>query len=109
MIVDNEIARLIGLLDAPSTEVAEDALQPPLPPEGMAFDENCRLYATVRAEGRVERWLWAVRDNDRPEPVDVLVSPQPGALGDFSPRPANQPAMEPVAKLDEPISKIGPV
>lgn len=76
-------------------EIAEDALSPPSPAEGMAFDENCRLYATVRAEGRVERWLWAA--SGKPEPVDALAAPPHGALGDFAPVSGGRPTMEPVA------------
>jgi phage tail-like protein len=76
-------------------EIADEALQEPLPVEGMAFDENCRLYATVRAEGRVERLLWA--NGDKAEAIDFLVPPEPQPLGDFMPVPGGTPAMEPVA------------
>ncbi len=29
---------------------------------GLAFDGYCRLYHSVPAEGRVERWLWEAQD-----------------------------------------------
>ena len=54
---------------------------------GLAFDNACRLYHGVPAEGRVERWLWGAFDPARPQAAvplaDVLTEgqPQPQVVG----------------------------
>lgn len=44
---------------------------------GLAFDTQCRLFHSVPAENRVERWLWQRVDPGRPQhsppPSDVLL------------------------------------
>jgi len=56
---------------------------------GLAFDEHCRLYHSVPAEGRVERLLWAAHDPLQPPsqqsaPVDLCATDLSAALGDFA-------------------------
>ncbi|MCC6539687.1 MAG: phage tail protein I [Bryobacterales bacterium] len=43
-----------------------------LPPEGLAFDAQCRLFFTERANGLVRRILWAAAEPVARQPSDVL-------------------------------------
>ncbi len=83
---------------------------------GLAYDSQCRLYHSVPAEQRVQRWLWHAMDPTRPQqdppPADVLVDhlaapevlgaePQPPA--GFAPSlPAPAPAFTPRALACDP-------
>jgi phage tail-like protein len=67
---------------------------------GLAFDGYCRLYHSVPAEGRVERWLWEAQDplqlaGGQASPVDMpvdLFGDGPEApVGDFE-IPSEKPA-----------------
>jgi phage tail-like protein len=55
---------------------------------GVAFDSFCRLYHSVPAEGRLERFLWRASDpscptNEQPSLVDLFGGPVGAAVGDF--------------------------
>jgi phage tail-like protein len=67
---------------------------------GLAFDGYCRLYHSVPAEGRVERWLWAANDplqlaggqaSQVDLPVDLFGAGPEAAVGDFE-IPSEKPA-----------------
>lgn len=61
---------------------------------GLAFDQECRLYHSLPAEGRVERLIGVIPDpsrlgGDPPESVDLFPLEPDLACGDFtSPTPA---------------------
>jgi phage tail-like protein len=59
---------------------------------GLAFDGYCRLYHSITAGGRVERWLWAAQDplqlapgqtSQVDLPVDLFAAGQETLAGDF--------------------------
>jgi phage tail-like protein len=67
---------------------------------GLAFDGYCRLYHSVPAEGRVERWLWAAHDplqlaggqaSQVDLPLDLFGAGQEAPVGDFE-IPSEKPA-----------------
>ncbi len=44
----------------------------PPSPAALAFDPWCRLYRTLPAEGRLERWLWDPARLEATEPLDLM-------------------------------------
>ena len=71
-------------------ETANDGAGDPFTQEGagLAFDQYCRLYHSVRKEGRVERMLWSLHDPLTPAaaqraPVDLFATETDGQFGDF--------------------------
>src|SRR5437870_593603 len=72
--------------------LASPAVPAPAEGAGLAFDQHCRLYHSVPAEGRVERLLWAAADallpsSEQPGPVDLFEAEAEPELGDFTPAP----------------------
>lgn len=71
-------------------EKATDGAGDPFTEEGagLAFDRHCRLYHSVRLEGRVERMFWALHDPLQPAdaqqaPVDLFATETDDEFGDF--------------------------
>jgi phage tail-like protein len=89
-----------GIVELAWTTATAELADPeaPAPPlgAGLAFDNECRLYHSLPAAGRVERLLWAAAE--QPAPVDLLqaeVSDATDPVGDFT-------AAAPAAPLQEP-------
>ena len=85
--------------DDPGTE-APAAVADPLW-AGLVFDQRCRLFHSVPAEGRIERVLWGAFDPLQPgqalAAADVIgVSAEPSA-GDFAPAEPTPPEFTPRA------------
>jgi len=87
-----ELAWTTSNIDAPGEA-------PPLG-AGLAFDEECRLYHTLPAAGRVERIRWAASDplgptSAQPTPVDLISGDSADSFGDFATDDAPTPLAEP--------------
>ena len=73
-----------------SDETANDGAGDPFTEggAGLAFDQHCRLYHSVRKEGRVERMYWSLHDPLEPAdaqraPVDLFATETDEQFGDF--------------------------
>jgi hypothetical protein len=67
---------------------------------GLAFDQECRLYHCVAAEGRVERLLWKATDplgpvDAQPPPLNLIEGETSETLGDFTATDHAGPLAEP--------------
>jgi len=68
---------------------------------GLAFDQECRLYHCVPAEGRVERLLWKATDplgpvDAQPPPLNLIEDETSETLGDFTTTDHAGPLAEPL-------------
>jgi len=67
---------------------------------GLAFDQECRLYHCVAADGRVERLLWKATDplgpiDAQPPPLNLIEGETSETLGDFTATDHAGPLAEP--------------
>jgi phage tail-like protein len=91
---DANVALVDGVVQLAWATQGEGGTPLPVPDEagaGLAFDAHCRLYHSVPAEHRVERWLWDAYDPGRPQDApptaDLLLDrpPQPQVFGALPP------------------------
>ncbi len=71
-----------------ATATADSGGAAPALGAGLAFDNECRLYHSDPAAGRVERLHWAAQDpllprDQQPQPQDFLRAEPSDAVGDF--------------------------
>lgn len=84
--LEGEVVQLYWEDQKPESVVGEEAFTEL--GAGLAFDEHCRLYHSVPAEGRVERLFWATHDPLQPAavqkaPVDLFQTGGQEEFGDF--------------------------
>ncbi len=92
--LEGEVVQLYWRDDAPASADQTPFLERGA---GLAFDEHCRLYHSVPAEGRLERLMWAAQDplqpvSALPVPVNLFASDTEEQVGDFA-LPAEKPAV----------------
>jgi phage tail-like protein len=83
-----------------STTTVDSTAAAPALGAGLAFDQECRLYRCVPAEGRVERLLWKAMDplgpvDAQPSPLNLIEAETTEALGDFTATDHAGPLAEP--------------
>lgn len=83
-----------------STTTTESQAPAPTIGAGLAFDNECRLYHSLPAAGRVERILWKAVDPlgpvaDQPAPVNLIEGASSEQLGDFATVDQAPPLAEP--------------
>jgi len=83
-----------------STTTIDSAAPAPALGAGLAFDNECRLYHCLPAEGRVERLLWKAIDplgpvNAQSPPVNLIEADSEPTFGDFTSSQPSSPLLEP--------------
>ena len=90
-----------GVLElAWTTTTVDSTAAAPALGAGLAFDQECRLYHCVMAEGRVERLLWKATDplgpiDAQPPPLNLIEGATSETLGDFTATDNAGPLAEP--------------